>query len=460
AAASDEVFDIEQVGATNIVGTGTTESCTDAALDTALAAGGLVTFNCGGPATIDISKGTGTKTIAADTMIDGGGQITISGGDTIAVFLVNPGATFTLSNLTIAHAEGIANNGTLNVTNCSFNNNKTASAIGSAGSLTVIGSVFTSNQSGAIYCDKGTALVANTTFAGNHSGSGGAVYNFSAAVTVAGSTFVNNHAVGTAFVPGFGGAIFNDIGSTSVTNSTFKGNVADANGGGGAITSGGCCSGGGAVTVTNCTFTGNLGGMGGGVHNNRGSIVLRNSIVASVPASSCAGVVTDGGSNLDDGTSCAFSSANASLSNTDPQLDPAGLQLNGGPTKTVRLCAAAGTPAGCTAASPAIDAGDPSVCAGDAVNNVDQRGFPRPSIGHAQCSIGAYEADPSSQQMCVGDCSGMSIVAINDLITLVNIALGNTQLAACEHGVAAGVEVDVALIIHAVNNALNGCGPQ
>ena len=28
--------------------------------------------------------------------------------------------------------------------------------------------------------------------------------------------------------------------------------------------------------------------------------------------------MTDGGHNLDDGTSCSFSSANGSLSNTDP----------------------------------------------------------------------------------------------------------------------------------------------
>jgi hypothetical protein len=51
----------------------------------------LVTFNCGGPATIDISTGTGTKTIAADTTIDGAGLITISGGDSVGVFGVNSG---------------------------------------------------------------------------------------------------------------------------------------------------------------------------------------------------------------------------------------------------------------------------------------------------------------------------------------------------------------------------------
>jgi len=37
----------------------------------------LVTFNCGtARVTIDMSTGTSTKTIAADTSIDGGGLIT------------------------------------------------------------------------------------------------------------------------------------------------------------------------------------------------------------------------------------------------------------------------------------------------------------------------------------------------------------------------------------------------
>jgi len=52
--------------AAGVVGTGTAASCTEAALDAALAGGGLVTFECGGPATIDITAGAG-KTITADT---------------------------------------------------------------------------------------------------------------------------------------------------------------------------------------------------------------------------------------------------------------------------------------------------------------------------------------------------------------------------------------------------------
>jgi hypothetical protein len=50
---------------------------------------------------------------------------------------------------------------------------------------------------------------------------------------------------------------------------------------------------------------------------------------------------------------------------------------------------------------------------------------------------------------------------MDELLTLVNIALGKAQpSAACPHGVPSGADVDITLIIRAVNNALGGCpGP-
>jgi hypothetical protein len=96
---------VRMANAAGVVGAGNAASCTDAALDAALEDGGLVTFDCGGPATIDISTGTGRKSITADTTIDGGGVITISGGNAQQVFQVSD-ADFTLRNLTIANAGG------------------------------------------------------------------------------------------------------------------------------------------------------------------------------------------------------------------------------------------------------------------------------------------------------------------------------------------------------------------
>src|SRR5437867_7478616 len=115
-----------------VVGTGTSASCTEAALNACLPGGGsfdgTVTFNCGGAATITV---TSAKTISADTIIDGGAVITVTGGGMVSVFSVNSGLRFTVENMTIANginglnssAGAIVNDGTLTVTNSTFSDN-------------------------------------------------------------------------------------------------------------------------------------------------------------------------------------------------------------------------------------------------------------------------------------------------------------------------------------------------
>jgi hypothetical protein len=58
---------------------------------------------------------------------------------------------------------------------------------------------------------------------------------------------------------------------------------------------------------------------------------------------------------------------------------------------------------------------------------------------------------------CIGDCNANGQVTIDELLTLVNVALGTALPAACPNGVPSGAEVNVAQIIQAVNNALYGC---
>jgi hypothetical protein len=132
---------------------------------------------------------------------------------------------------------------------------------------------------------------------------------------------------------------------------------------------------GGTLNVTTSTFTGNsapslFGPGGGGIHNigDLAPATLINTILASNFGGNCDGTITSGGHNIDDGTTCGSTTANASLSNTNPQFDPAGLKDNGGPTQTIALLAN----------SPAINAGDADVCATAPVNGLDQRGYLRP----------------------------------------------------------------------------------
>ncbi len=65
----------------------------------------------------------------------------------------------------------------------------------------------------------------------------------------------------------------------------------------------------------------------------------------------------------------------------------------------------------------------------------------------------------AGETVCVGDCNGDGSVAINELITSVNIALGSSPLSACPSIDADGDgNVGINELITAVNNALGGCG--
>jgi hypothetical protein len=59
---------------------------------------------------------------------------------------------------------------------------------------------------------------------------------------------------------------------------------------------------------------------------------------------------------------------------------------------------------------------------------------------------------------CKGDCHDDGAVSVAEILTLVNIALGNTSASACLAGDANGDgRITVDEILAAVNNALNGC---
>src|SRR5271170_4573863 len=71
---------------TTVVGTGTAASCTEAALAAAITKGGVVTFNCGAsPVTLTV---TAQQNVMVDTVIDGGGTVTLSGGGTTRILHV------------------------------------------------------------------------------------------------------------------------------------------------------------------------------------------------------------------------------------------------------------------------------------------------------------------------------------------------------------------------------------
>lgn len=75
--------------------------------------------------------------------------------------------------------------------------------------------------------------------------------------------------------------------------------------------------------------------------------------------------------------------------------------------------------------------------------------------GGASVFLNATGVTPAG---CVGDCSGDLVVTVDEILTMVNIALGSVPVSACVAGDANGDQlITVDEILTAVNNALNGC---
>ncbi len=154
----------------------------------------------------------------------------------------------------------------LNIINSSFTGNTArvnggAIAFGGDESVTmnVTGSTFTGNtvaNGGAIY-NGGNLTVNGSTFTSNSANMGGAIYS-PGTLTVNDSSFTSNHAT-NSYPNGYGGAIHSS-GNLNVTGSIFTGNTAGHAGGAVSVISG-------AFNVTGSTFTENVAVFGGAIYN-------------------------------------------------------------------------------------------------------------------------------------------------------------------------------------------------
>jgi len=218
---------------------GTVTDCgNDTQFSNMLSSGGTITFNCG-TATIVLAS---SKTISLNTTIDGGGKITLSGGDARRLFRVNSNVSFTLNNLTLTNGYSASDNGgalyngggTVTLTNSTVKNSKTAS-----------------NYDGGAFYNTGTLNLTNVTLSENSTtyDNGGAIYNSNGTLNLNTVTLSNNAAGGT------GGGIYQYTGTANLANVTFTGNSGDF--GGGMYNAG-------TVTMTNVNFSSNTAENGGG----------------------------------------------------------------------------------------------------------------------------------------------------------------------------------------------------
>jgi predicted outer membrane repeat protein len=226
----------------------------------------------------------------------------------------------------------------------------------------------TADKGGGVYAGYASGLIVGSEFSENTgTEDGGAIHNGTnyggGTMELVNSTLSENNG-------GLGAGIYNIVNTLKITNTTLSDNTATSNG--------------------NNLY--NSVGVSYGVYG-PGLLKVQNSIVAdNGSGANCTGTITDGGHNLDTGTSCGFSPANGSLNSTDPLLGP--LDHNSSPklSKTHALLLG----------SPAVNQADPSLCPVD-----DQRGGFR-RIGY--CDIGAYEAQLASLTALSG--SGQSTLIL------------------------------------------------
>jgi hypothetical protein len=451
----------------------------------------------------------GLPVITSAIVIEGNDSIIArSGTDKFRLFEVGDGGALTLNDLTLTGGDmtGVGSGGaiqatassaTLTLNHCTVSSNSAIegggiSHQGNSSTLTlirtrVLDNVVTSDVSlvvgGGVGASSrnGTMTLIDTTIDGNQAVAtgpmngahgGGIAIEGVVTVTMIRSTISNNVVSASGNTASGGG--FDDEGGSSVSmlNSTISGNqvrgMADPGLFGGATARGGGfeSGGGGAATLNNVTITNNTvahpdpdGAQGAGIDNPTADnllvseVFLRNTIVAgngAAPASpDCFGPVTSQGHNLiGNANGCAIMFLGSDIAGESVGLGL--LAANGGPTQTHALLPG----------SPAIDAGDPGTpgTGGTACEATDQRGVARPMAGErggmALCDIGAFEAPAP----CLGDCDDRGMVTVDEILILVNIALGNAALSVCPAGDGnTDGQVTVDEILTAVNNALNGC---
>jgi hypothetical protein len=78
-------------------------------------------------------------------------------------------------------------------------------------------------------------------------------------------------------------------------------------------------------------------------------------------------------------------------------------------------------------------------------------------FGIRQFALAAFQTT-GAHAPCAGDCDGDGTVSVNELLTLVNLALGSAELSACPAGdVNADGQVTISDLLAAVDAALMGC---
>ncbi|MEJ2857641.1 MULTISPECIES: hypothetical protein [unclassified Saccharothrix] len=245
---------------TTVVGTGSTTSCTSDAIADAVAAGGVITFDCGPHGVTIVLEETIRirNDKARDVVIDGGGQVTLTGAGKRRLFYLNTcdrslgaGAgcqeqthpRLTLQNITLADGDSTgeteegggavyARGGSLKVVNSEFLRNRCDQDGPDVGGAAI-----------RAFGQKEPVYIVGSTFQHGECSNGGALSSIGSSWVVLNSVLRNNKAIGRGANPardgqpggGSGGALYADGNEFTVKIAGTLVEDNHANEGGGAI---------------------------------------------------------------------------------------------------------------------------------------------------------------------------------------------------------------------------------
>jgi hypothetical protein len=257
---------------TRVIGNGTPASCTSAAVVSAVAKGGVITFNCGpAPVTILMTATAVVRKTDHRVVLDGGGKVTLSGGGKVRILFMDtcqgtlstddcvnqPYPKLTVQNITFTGGYDGTHQvtGTANVPADWYGGVDGGGAIyAEGGQFKAVNSRFVDNKCYQYGPDLGGGAVralaqyrnrpvyiTDDTFTGGRCSNGGALSSIAVQWDVLNSVFTDNHAIGWGANPaasgtpggGSGGAIYTDGDNYDVlvAGTIMRDNVAREGGG-------------------------------------------------------------------------------------------------------------------------------------------------------------------------------------------------------------------------------------
>jgi hypothetical protein len=260
----DDALPVDTSHPDHVIGTGTPASCTSQAIVNAVAAGGIITFNCGPNRVVivmtDTAKVVNTSPIV---VLDGGGKVTLSGAGQRRILYMNTcdqAQIWTTSHCQNQDSPQLTIQG-LNFTQGNSTGDGREGGGGGAvfvrgGRVKVVDSIFTANQCDPTGPDLGggamrvlsqfnglPVIISTSTFSGGVCSNGAALSSIGVSWQIYNSVFTDNKAIGNGANPsrsgtpggGSGGAIYLDgnLFTLDLDGSIVRDNA--ANEGGGAI---------------------------------------------------------------------------------------------------------------------------------------------------------------------------------------------------------------------------------